>query len=182
MPASHETVSNRGLSGSEAKEIILADVSSILDRDGLLSPHIGFTELAYKITVELHMNNPAYPTHTILVHSKPKPIEQQPKEVKSFPLPQETLTVGTGDGAVTEERAVGIASTRTRKVTNPNKERIKRGMPITISAQDKSGHYVDKQVMYGKEVLGAEQDENVDVGVVDENVSTEKRNTWGWDK
>ena len=176
MPISYEAVPNRDISGEEAQQIILDDVKHVLSHDGVLAPHIAFQSLAYKVTVELQMNNPTYPKHEILAQSRPKP--NQHEAIKPFPIPQEVVI---GEDGEPEESVIGIANERERKITNPNKERIKRGMPIKVIAPNKDGHLVDKEVKYEKDTL-AEEDRSTEVGAVDTNVTDKKRKGWGWDK
>jgi hypothetical protein len=176
MSASYEAVPNKPISGNEAAQIIEADVRTVLSRDGLMTPHMAFSELAYKITVEIHMNNPTYPKHEILIQSRPKP--DQNEAVKPFPLEQ----VIDGEGPDAQETVIGVAHERTRKVTNPNKERIKRGMPVTMVAPDmKTGHLSEQKVKYDPSTL-AEEDRDTEVGAVDTNVTDNKRKKWGWEK
>lgn len=176
MPTNYEAVPNRPISGDEAAKIIEQDVHEVLTRDGILQPHIGFQELAYKITVEIHMNNPTYPEHKIISQSKPKP--NQDEAVKPFPLPQEVV----GEGEEAQEQVIGMAHERTRKITNPNKERIKRGMPVHIVAPDpKTGHLINKDVQYDPSGL-SEEDKDLNQGTEDKDVTEKKRKEWGWDK
>jgi hypothetical protein len=176
MPASYEAVPNKSISGDEAAQIILSDVKYVLERDGVLTEHIAFPELSYKITVEIQMNNSTYPKHVMFVQSRPKP--GQHEAVKPFPLPQ----VIVGEGEEAQEQIAGIALERTRKVTNPNKERIKRGMGITVVAPDpKTGHLAERKVKYDESTLSPE-DLDLNEGAVDKNVTEAKRKEWGWEK
>ncbi len=170
MPTSYETIPNRPLSGDELHQILVQDVDSRLSADGLLSPHIGFSQVAYRITIELQMVNPAYPTHKILIQSRAKP--SQTEEIKPFPLPIPKE----------DEETIGVGLERKRRITNPNRERIKRGMPVTVSAVDpRDGHIKEHGAKYGVETLG-EGGGDLMEGAEDSNVTEEKRKEWGWDK
>lgn len=181
MPLSTETVPNRMISGLETAQIIEQDVHDILARDGVLQDHIAFQQVSYKVTIEIMMNNPTYPKHEVLVNSRPKP--EQHEAIKPFPLEQivvEGENPETGD-LEPVETVVGIALERTRTITNPNKERIKRGMPVTVKSLDEHGHPVDKKVKYDKSSLSPE-DQNTEIGSEDKDITPKKRKEWGWDK
>ncbi len=159
MPSTNEVVVNRPLSGLEAKRIILQDVAAILDRDGLFTEYVAFGRLAYDIIIKVHLDNPTYPEHETRVRSRPQP-DQNPV-VERGPL-----TNPTEDAKISANR-------RSRVVDSPNKERIKRGMPITVDAKDReTGHMAEKQLTYDVTAL-PEGERELDEGAVDSNITDE---------
>lgn len=166
MPTSNETVPNRPLSGIEAKQIILADVKTMLDRDGMFTEHIAYGRLGYEIVIKLHMDNPAYPEHMSAVRSKKEP--SRPKQIETPPL---SNPPPSGESIV-------VGKKRERMVDSPNKERVRRGMPVTVTARStETGHYEDKQLHYDPSAL-TESDRDLDQGATDTDVTEKLKKEW----
>lgn len=156
MPTSLEVIPNRPLSGLELRKIITDDVDAVLRRDGLFQPHIGYGRVSYKVTVELHLDNPAYSRHANTIASRLQP--NQDPAIMPNPLADPT------------EHATATSTTRERHINSPNKERIRRGMPISVTAKSPvDGLPKTREIRYDVSVLG-DADGGVDEGVVDGEV------------
>ena len=145
MPASTEIVNNRPLSGRELREIMLKDLADILDKDGMFSGHIGIGRAAYKITVQLHLDNPSYPEHVTTVRSKQaasNETDEGKKHIEPGPLKE--------PGA----EAVVVALTREREIDSPNHARIEHNLPVSIMRRDPTdGLLKEEQVFYDNKDL-----------------------------
>jgi len=167
MPTSNEIVPNRPLTGIEAKQIILADVHAMLDRDGMFTEYIAFSRLSYEVVVKLHLDNPAYPNHTSVVQSRKEP--SKPAVIEPPPL---------ANPRPQPETEIVVAKRRSRVVESPNKERVKRGMPVTVTARStETGHFEDKQVKYDPESL-PDGERNLDEGAKDEDITRQVKKEW----
>lgn len=164
MPASTETVNNRPLSGSELREIMLKDLANVLDKDGMFSAHIGYGRAAYKITVQLHIDNPSYPEHTNTVRSK-RAADNEPDESKKHIEP--------GPLADPSAEAVTAALTREREIDSPNHARIEHGLPVSIMRRDHvDGLLKEEQVFY--------DNKDIEPGpVTDTDISEKVEKDWG---
>lgn len=140
MPASNELVSNRPLSGTELREIMLKDLANMLDKDGMFAPHIGYARAAYRITVKLHVDNPMYPEHNVSVQSK-APARNTKDEARKMLEPPPLAKPG--------EEAVVAAATRERTIESPNGARLEHNLPITVLKKDgNTGEMKEKAVTY----------------------------------
>lgn len=144
MPASNEIVANRPLSGTELRNIILRDVDNMLSRDGMFTPHIGYGRAAYEIVIKLHLDNPGYPHHDVVVQSREpaKGDTSTTADVHKPPLQNPS------------EDSVVAGMERTRNIDSPNLARLELELPITVQVRDgQSGAMVDQQVTYSNEGL-----------------------------
>jgi len=92
--------------------------------------------------------------------------------IRARPQPNQHPAVEPGPLADPSPDAITGTATRTRTITSPNKERIKRGMPITVTRRNpNTGMPENKEIKYDTSVLGADADEGVDAGVVDSEIS-----------
>ena len=146
MPASNEIVSNRPLSGSELRNIILKDVGNMLDRDGMFSPHIGYGRVAYDVIIKLHIDNPAYPEHQNRTTSR-TPATNETDEGKKAIAPPPLQDPSS--------EAVVAAMQRTREIDSPNLARLEHELPVTITRRDgQTGQMIEEPVVYdNKEVV-----------------------------
>ena len=158
MPASTEVIPNRPLTGPEVRKIITDDVDAILRRDGILQPNVGYHRLAYTVTVTYQLDGPMLSNYRSIIQSRPQPGQNPAVEPGPLKNPSPDALQGT--------------ASRTRTITSPNKERIKRGMPITVTRRNaETGMPENKEIKYDRSVLGADADASVDEGVVDSEVS-----------
>ena len=126
MPTSREIVSNRALSGTELKEILLRYFKEhVLDQEGLLSDYIAYGRISYEIRLILHLDNYTRPESTTTYRSRRAgnaEVEANPDlaVVEALPLadnpPDATLS----------------AATITGNITSPNVERIRAGIPVPV--------------------------------------------------
>lgn len=168
MPASNEIVQNRPLTGIEARKIIVADVESILGRDGLFTEYVAFGRLCYRIKVELMLDNPAYPKHETVIRSRAQAKGSLTPQIEPGPLVEPSA------------EAVTIGIERERMIDNPNAERIKRGMPLTVNQRDpNTGHFAEKELMYGTDLLPPD-DLDTNKGMTDKDI-TKQITDEGWE-
>lgn len=137
MPLSSEVVRQKPLGGLEVIELLVNDLRDLLGRDGMFAAHVGYGRLAWKIRVELQMDNISYPTH---VASRSSQKTKEKEGVESFPLPEPKGKVRAKD------------LERSRRVESPNAARIENGLPITVQAVSQ-GKLVTHELKYEKEGL-----------------------------
>lgn len=167
MPASNETVPNRPLSGNELKKIILKDVDSILDKDGMFSINIAYGRVAYEITVKLHIDNPMYPEHKTVIASRPPATNDPDLEKKAL---ERAPLRNTGE----EGLAVGMV--RERVIDSPNAVRVEMELPVTILRKDlNDGVLKEEKVTYDNRDM-PEGDKGK---VVDKDISKSVEEDWG---
>lgn len=163
MPTSNEIVQNRSLSGIELRKIIVEDIDMVLAKDGMFTEYVGYGRIGYEVIVKLHLDNPAYPEHTAMGRSKKKPDIQS---IEPLPLSKPS------------DESVVVGLKRTRTIDNPNKERVRRGMPITIDARDPNdGRLKEKQITYSLGEAGLDPKESE--SVKDEDVTDKTKAEWG---
>lgn len=154
MPVSREVVPNRPLTGPELRQIICSDVDRILQRDGMFQPHVGYHRVSYRVTVELQTDFPMLSPHRNVIASRPQP-GQEPA-IEPGPLDKPSENVQTA------------AVERTRKIDSPNKERVKRGMPISVVTKGPDNQPVTQTIKTDPEMLRAQgMEADVDEGAVD---------------
>lgn len=163
---SQEVIQNKALSGTELREIVMKDLGSMLDQDGMLAMHIAYGRVGYEITVKFHTNRPVEPTwqnRTTSRKATVQELELRPglglDALDSFPLKD------------AEEDAVAFGLQRTREITSPNLTRIQEGLPIAIAAREADGEVKEKDVMYSLDDLPAGMEKT---GVVDRELSADE--------
>lgn len=141
MPTGRETIINRRLSGSEARQLILADFEALLANEGLLSDHVAYGRIAWEVELKLHVENAMSPDSRSWVESATiggnlQNAAPQLAAVEAPPL------VDPSDDAV-------IAATQVaRAVESPNAERLRTGMPVTLDVKQQDGTTSQQQVTY----------------------------------
>lgn len=141
MPTRNELIPNRPLNGIELKQLILNDVASILNRDGMFREHMGYGRISYDVTIKLHLDNPSYPEHVIQVASQP-PSKQ---EVQAGNLNRNNTPFPLDPPPTGEEFVDGFK--RERTIDSPNQARLEHDMPVTVMHKDtKTGHMVESKV------------------------------------
>ena len=156
MPATTEVIPNRPLTGPELRKIICDDVDAVLRRDGILQPNVGYHRAAYIVTVAYQLDGPMLSNYRSIVPSRPQPNQHPAIEPGPLKDPSPNMVQGT--------------VSRTRTINNPNRERIQRGMPITVTRRNpNTGMPENKEIKYDRSVLG-EGASDVDAGVVDSDI------------
>lgn len=164
MPASNEIVSNRPLSGSELRQIMLKDVGNILDKDGMFSPHIGYGRVSYEIIIKLHIDNPSYPNHTSRTVSH-NPARNETNEALKH-IETAPLKNPSPDAAI-----AGLK--RERVIDSPNHARLEHELPVSITRRDPAdGVMKEEQVQYDNHGLEPGP-------VKDTDISEELESEWG---
>ena len=141
MPAGREKVVNQTLSGSELKQIILRDFTTLLDNHGLLSHQIAYGRVGYQLILKLHVDNAMRPDGTIEMSSRAPArniVDKHPEltAVESAPLASPSLD------------AVIDAVQVTREIDSPNAERLRNGIPIPVQRRQDDGTIITEQVTY----------------------------------
>ncbi len=144
MPTSSEVVPNTPLSGIELKELISQDFAHLLAEDGMLADYMAFGRCAYRITLELQLDNPTYPKSTTETHSRHYPLK--PLSTKASVL----------EGKVQ------------RKVTSPNAERLRSGQPVPVQRKQQDGTTITEKVTYPKDERIGEGDTQIGVQEIKE--------------
>jgi hypothetical protein len=130
MPASHERIPNRLLSGVELRTIILKDVQDILEKDGMFTNNIAFGRVAYEVRVSVHMDNPYYPEHvstTLSRRASDQQIESNPG-IDAIELGPLIEPLSDNDAVFSEERQ--------RQIASPNLARAEHDLPIQIQKRN----------------------------------------------
>ncbi len=136
MPASHERVPNRPLSGLEAAQIIEKDVHNILSRDGMFSSNIAYGRLSYEVRVTVHMDNPMYPEHVATVLSRPAGVNVIPTNPQLAALENVPLADGENGKPPLTDSETMFSQEIHREIASPNMARVEGGMPIKIEKRN----------------------------------------------
>lgn len=146
MPSSRETVVNRALGGDELKKIILADMERLVANEGLLSHHIAFGRVSYKIRLELIVDNPSLPNQVSHTESRPA----GDAEFQANP----SVAVIDTPAAVLANRTSSIeagALELTRNIDSPNAERLRESMPVPVLVKGQDGTTQQEMISYPKD-------------------------------
>jgi len=168
MPTARETVPNRALSGAELKRILADDFERLLANEGLLSDHIAFGRVGYDLRLDLHLDNPYHPESSISLKSRPVAgnlVAASPElaAVESAPL------------ADPSPEATVASRRRSRRITSPNAERVRVGLPVPVEVKQQDGTVTTEAITYPPEEAAKHGDGDVD----EADVSDETRATWG---
>lgn len=162
MPVPGEKVENRRLSGIELRKIIENHVSKMLLMDGMLAGHAGYGRVGFEVVIKLHLDNICYPEHVIKVRSQKNTTGGPP--IEYAPLSNPT------------DQSVVVGLKHTKKIDNPNKERIKNGLPIPIERVSKTtGHIEQAEIKYDPADVGLDKDPD---DAVDEDVTKKVKSEW----
>jgi len=127
-PATSDKVVNTALSGSEMKQLILADFERLLANDGSLTPYVAYGRGGWRIVFTLQTGNAR--------------------------TPEVTSTIEGGEKLPIED-AITTATELERTFDSPNEERLRAGMPIPVRSKELDGTVVTKMVSYpADETLG----------------------------
>ncbi len=146
-----EIIQNKNLSGPEIAKIIEYDVNKMLNTDPMLSARVAYGKIAYKVTIQLQMANPTYPSHEMRVKSQDN---RKVQEVGSIPLKD-----GIGEGAVKVEEVVQSGKQRNRVIDNPNLERVKHKLPVITEKVNQKGVVEKVSRVYTPEQAGVSQED-----------------------
>jgi hypothetical protein len=165
MPTSNEQVPNTALSGDELREVIRLEVDKLLANFGILSPQMAFKRVAYSVTISLHLDNAFAPDHDIRSSSRriaTNIVSKRPDlaAIESAPL------------AAPSPDAVVISETLDARVSSPNSERVRLGIPVPVVTLQADGTKQVERIKYPPDPTLA-----ADVTVRDS--SAEARAAWG---
>lgn len=138
MPTNREAVVNRALSGSELRTIIERRFFDLLDAEGLLSPHMAYAPVAFDIELRLHLANPFNP------ESVSRTVSQRTSETPAI-QGAPPLLLGPDDSSVVSATMV------TQRITSPNRERLREGMPVDHVATNLDGTKVTEKISYPRQ-------------------------------
>lgn len=110
MPLSNETLQNHPLSGQELLEVILNDLQDLLAKDGMFRENVGYGRVAYKLQLELEMDNLTYPKHVAQRATRPPTLPD--------PSPE----------------ALSLGKSRSRQIVSPNATRVLNDLPIKVQS------------------------------------------------
>lgn len=136
-----EVQPQKALTGEELKKIVLNNVSSMLDMDGMLAGHVAYGRVAFDVTIKFHTNRPVEPTWDNKTVSR-KPTVQ---ELEKFP---ELGALETFPLKNPPEDAVTMGRKRKREITSPNTARIENALPIDVITRDQGGQIIEKKILY----------------------------------
>lgn len=148
-----ETISNKKLTGTELAVIVQNDVKRMLQRDGMLAGHVAYGRVAYRVDVTLYLEvsgmneyHMSAQSHTNVKHP----------EIAAPPLPK------SGNVRKHKKRV-------TRKIDNPNEERVRNGLPIPAQRRNKeTGKMETVGISYTTNELNMEEREEPEVQDVEE--------------
>lgn len=146
MPASHERVPNRPLSGVELRKIIERDVNRILERDGMFTQNIAFGRVSYEVRVSIHMDNPMYPLHEANILSQPASKQEVEADPTLGALGKGPLDNVSDDEALFSEEVH-------REIASPNVARLEAELPLIMEKRNMDTGVVEqKEVHYTGDV------------------------------
>jgi hypothetical protein len=172
-----ERAANVPLKGSELRELLLKDFTRLLDGEGLLSPHLAYGRLSWRIRLTLHLDNTIMPKSESVVASRPpatNALAEHPELAAIEPPPP-----------LADPSPDSIASDRelTRVVRSPNVERVREGLSIPVEVKGQDGTITMERIQYPPdpslgdgEVAIAEhtRDTSVDWGLLDQVVGADE--------
>lgn len=142
MPASHERVPNKPLSGTELMKIMENDVANTLRRDGMFSQNLAYGRVSYEIRISMHLDNYMYPEHVSVTLSK-KASKQQ---IEANPELEALLAPPIEDET---EQAIIVSQEVQAQILSPNVARIENDLPLTIAKRDMdTGHMIEVKQTY----------------------------------
>jgi hypothetical protein len=128
-----EKVPNTPLSGTELKELLKLDFQKMLDNDGLLSSHIAYGRVSYRISLIQTVGHATNP------HEDVTSIES--RALKGTAIENHPMADPPAD-------AVATTRTRHRVIDSPNAERVRAGLPIEVEAKDQDGSIRREKKVY----------------------------------
>ncbi len=138
MPTSKELVSNRPLTGAELRALLIKDFAAALDRDGMFQDRMAYARIGYKISIDLHLDNPHYDSHRLELNSG-IPARNQRDVVRRNVVPA-PITDATDNALVW-----GLEAART--IDSPNQIRVDQGMALTATRRDtKTGQMIEEAI------------------------------------
>lgn len=156
MPTGRETIINRRLSGTEARQLILADFETLLANEGLLSDHVAYGRIAWNIELRLHVENALSPDSRSFVESR---ANAATPAVSPPPLDSPA------------DDAVIAGTTISRSVESPNAERLRTGFPVAMDVKQQDGTVSQQSTTYPV-------DESVGSEAIIEDTSEKARAGW----
>lgn len=139
---SRELVINKGLTGEETKQLIRRDFEKLLSNEGLLSPHVAYGRIGWKIKLTLQMPNPMMPESVSTIDSRAEGqnhLKDSPQLASVEPLP---LKPAPEDGSVVSATEVSHV------VESPNLERVNAGLPVPLHVKQNDGSVIQENVVY----------------------------------
>jgi len=169
VPTAREVVQNRPLAASELRRLIAADFERLLDGLGILNTFVAFGRVGFDLRIAIHTDNAMSPEHTIEVHS----LRRAKQEVEADPALAAVETPPLADASAD---AVVFAAERSRRISSPNAERLRAGLPVTVFARAEDGSRVDHEVSYPADSAAGDGDVTDKPGDV---AAAEARARWG---
>jgi len=142
MPASHEKIPNRALSGYELAQIIKKKVDEKLSRDGMFTVNIAYERVSFEVMVTVHMDNPHYPQHVSQILSTGPSKQEVAKNPELGSLETFPLSGNLEDEIVFGEETKVV-------IQSPNMARVENDLPILEQKLDLgTGQLKNRNIMY----------------------------------
>lgn len=141
MPTANERIANKALTGEEVKQILRKDFEKMIAGEGLLNEYTAYHRLGYRLSLTLHMDNPATPKSVTTVESKPEgknTIEAHPElaAIQSVPLQEPSANLAVSGTELT------------RNIESPNEERVRHGLEVTMEVKQPDRTVTQEKVTY----------------------------------
>jgi hypothetical protein len=125
-PTAREVIANRGLSGTELKQIIREDQERLLEAEGMLSDHLSYGRISYRLILQTFYDNPLSPRSETTIESRRASVQSVSADPRLA-----SLDAPPPSSPVSSDAQVGGTSL-TRNIDSPNAERIRAGLPIRV--------------------------------------------------
>jgi hypothetical protein len=160
VTTSRETVHNRPLSGAELKQLLRLDFDKLLSNHGMLSDHLGFGRVAYRLSIHLDVDNPYNPNSEASLESKPSARNiiaggfRDPDTGEPLPARPELEAVGEYPLTNPTADAAHMDKTLQRVVSSPNEERLRMDLPVPVMVSQQDGTKTLEHIKYPKQDVG----------------------------
>ena len=150
MPTAKELVSNKPLSGVEARAILLSDFASMLESHGLFTGQMAYSRLAYEIRLTAHFDNFTLPQTQDSVRSRRRSDSAIAADPSLAAIESAPPLVAPSPGAVFTSDELH------RDIQSPNVARLEHGLPVEVSVKDADGHTTERAIQYPADYPGME--------------------------
>ena len=141
-PTAREVIANRPLGSAELRPILHSVLDSLIDNEGLLSPHLAYGRLAFTLTLSLHVDNPMVVAAPISKSSAPPPVNATAAEQEANgAIEAPPLSLPSPD-------AIQSESSADYSIDSPNAERLRHGLPVTLDVKQQDGTVHQEKVTY----------------------------------
>jgi hypothetical protein len=143
MTTLRETAINKPLTGLELSELIRRDMERVITGEGSLSAHIAYGRCAYEIVLRIHTANSMMPLTENSIRSRAASTTELEAQPELAALEAPPLADAPPDASIG-------GTTLTRRVTSPNAERVREGLPVPVEVRQQDGTKTVENVVYPK--------------------------------